>query len=428
MRDLPQADHRAALSLPAGRILLSAYACEPGLGSEASVGWNWALGLAQAGCRVHVITRRANQSRIESWAGSALPGELSFTYLDLPEWARRWKRGKRGVHLYYLLWQWAAGKCARELAAGGGFSLVHHVTFVTARFPSWMGGLGLPFVFGPVAGGETAPAALWRGLGLRAAAAETARLASTAWWQWSPSLRSTLKSAARVFATSDQTLAALPATGTAKREVMLGIGLDAVEGRPIRAATAGGGPLRVIYAGNFLYWKGMAYGLRAVAIAISEGADIRLTMVGDGPCASTWKSLCRELGLQTRTEWLPHVERSALLRTFAQQDVLLFPSLHDSGGMVVLEAMAAALPVVCLHLGGPGVMVDDDSGIRVAASSPGQVAADLAAALVRLSSDGDLVNRLGTAARIRAEGQFGWPSRIQLMLRVYSEVLADRAA
>jgi len=426
MNSSPQAVPReGAAWLPAGRVLLSAYACEPGLGSESSVGWNWALGLAQAGCRVHVITRTANRMRIEQWAGSALPGELNFTYLDLPAWARRWKRGKRGVHLYYLVWQWVAGRHARDVVAGGGFSLVHHVTFVTARFPSWMGRLGLPFVFGPVAGGESAPSALWRGLGPRAVVTEVARLASTAWWRWSPSLRLTLKSAARVFATSAQTLAALPQVGVAKREVMLGIALDSMAARPLRCAAQGGGPLRVVYAGNLLYWKGMEHGLRAVATAVSQGAHIELTMVGDGPCATRWQALAQQLGLEGRIVWRAQVDRSDFLGLLAKQDLLLFPSLHDSGGMVVLEAMAAGLPVVCLNLGGPGIMVDEHSGVRVPAQTPGQVVADLGTALAKLSRDRAMLDHMGTSARSRAEGQFGWASRIQSMLLVYREILGD---
>ena len=97
------------------RILLSAYACEPGRGSEAEVGWMWATELAAAGHEVWVITRTANRIAIEASLAEQHRPRLHFAYYDLPRWARGWKRGERGVHLYYALWQWGAYRTARVI-------------------------------------------------------------------------------------------------------------------------------------------------------------------------------------------------------------------------------------------------------------------------------------------------------------------------
>jgi len=50
------------------------------------------------------------------------------------------------------------------------------------------------------------------------------------------------------------------------------------------------------------------------------------------------------------------------MQLYPEFDLLLFPSLHDSGGMAVLEAMSFGLPVLCLDLGGPGISVDNTCG------------------------------------------------------------------
>ena len=139
------------------RILLSAYACEPGKGSEPEVGWLWATELADAGHEVWVITRQANRHAIEMNLGDQPRPRLHFVFYDLPAWARRWKRGARGVHLYYALWQWGAYRVAKRLTREINFDCVHHVTFVGMRAPSFMGLLGLPFFLGPVSGGESVP-------------------------------------------------------------------------------------------------------------------------------------------------------------------------------------------------------------------------------------------------------------------------------
>jgi hypothetical protein len=86
------------------KVLLSAYACEPGKGSEPGVGWNWVRQIAPF-AEVWVITRSNNREAIEkALAEEPLPN-VHWVYFDLPRWARFWKKGQRGVHLYYYLWQ-----------------------------------------------------------------------------------------------------------------------------------------------------------------------------------------------------------------------------------------------------------------------------------------------------------------------------------
>ena len=139
------------------KILLSAYACEPNKGSEPGVGWNWALALAQRGYDVHVLTRSNNRRAIEeALAPSNL--QLTFHYYDLPQILRFWKHWPGGIYLYYLLWQIGAYRVGKILHSTEQFSLVHHITFVSYRQPSFMGGLGIPFIFGPVGGRDHAPA------------------------------------------------------------------------------------------------------------------------------------------------------------------------------------------------------------------------------------------------------------------------------
>src|SRR3954451_7010481 len=81
------------------KLLVSAYACEPGKGSEPAVGWNWVQALVRRGYEVHVITRSNNRAAIESDAGSR-QRTLTFHYCDLPGWARAWKLRAGGIYVY----------------------------------------------------------------------------------------------------------------------------------------------------------------------------------------------------------------------------------------------------------------------------------------------------------------------------------------
>ena len=79
------------------RLLAFAYACEPDRGSEPGAGWSWARMLAAYG-DVTILTRSNNRAPIDA----ALPDvperdNLHFAYVDLPAWARFWKRGRQAA-------------------------------------------------------------------------------------------------------------------------------------------------------------------------------------------------------------------------------------------------------------------------------------------------------------------------------------------
>ncbi len=123
------------------------------------------------------------------------------------------------------------------------------------------------------------------------------------------------------------------------------------------------------------------------------------------------------------TVWgaLPRDECFGLL---GESHVLVHPSFHDSGGYATLEAMAAGRPVVCLDLGGPARQVTPRTGIAVAAHTPEQAQADLAAALVRLAGDRALRQSLGAAGRVRVDAHFALPAMLDAMAEHYRQLWA----
>lgn len=349
------------------KVLLSAYACEPGKGSEPGLGWHWALAIARRGHMVHVITRANNRKSIAvALASGELAGNLVFHYYDLPPRLRFWKRGQRGVHLYALLWQWGATQLALRLHARERFDLVHHVSFASIRLPSFMGRLGIPFILGPLGGGEIAPRALRRSYPLSGKLADSFRDLSNLLVRIDPLMCRTFASADQIWLRGPENRALIPAFNAHKIHHHIGLGIDAPP--PLTSRTSSG-TFRVLYVGRFLHWKGMHLGLPAFAEARrhlrERGQDITLTMVGAGPEERRWKAQAERLGIGSVVSWIAPVPQRALSDIYAAHDLLLFPSLHDSGGMVVLEAAAHGLPTLCLDRGGPGALVSDKTGIKI---------------------------------------------------------------
>ena len=385
------------------RVLLSAYACEPGRGSEPGVGWSWARELAALGHRVTVITRAANRQAIEQLP--QLPaGKLAFIYYDLPRWIQHGRGYPGGRALYYVLWQYFAARHIRRLFPAPPFDVVQHVTYVSVRYPSFMGSLGIPFWFGPVSGGETVPPGLRRRFSAKERWREWIRSVSNRLVPLDPLMRRTFRQAERILVTPD-TLSLVPRQWRHKASVQLAIGLSDDDLHNVRhKADRSSRHIHLLYVGRLLEWKGVDIAVRAVHIVKQSHPEVSLTIIGDGPARSRLAALSRELGLQQQVRWVGWLPRQALAHHYHTSDVLLYPSLRDSGGMVVLEALAHGLPVVCIGLGGPGIIVNSTCGrtIATAECGPDRLASRLADSLLEIFNTPDMLESLSYGATTRA--------------------------
>lgn len=408
------------------RVLLSAYACEPHKGSEPGVGWEWATRLARAGHQVCVLTRANNRAAIERTLAEDPIAGLRFVYYDLPRWSRAWKRGGRGVRLYYTLWQWGAYRLARELCRRERFDVAHHITFGVFRHPSFMAFLGVPFVFGPVGGGEHAPRLLRRSYPAYGHLADLARDLANWYARVDPVMHAVYRRTALTLCKTGQTLQCIPSRYRDRCRVSLEIGSashGALLAPPPRRRRPDGG-LRVLYVGRLVYWKGMHLGLAAFAQLLAAQPEARLTVIGSGPEQARLRELARRSGISHAITWFAWMERAAVMRAYRRHDVLLFPSLHDSSGNAVLEALSCGLPVVCFDCGGPALLVDDTCGFRAPTGEPAQAVGGLARALVTLAQDPALAQRMAHAARRRAQQEFSWERQVARMHGVYREAIA----
>jgi glycosyltransferase involved in cell wall biosynthesis len=388
------------------KLLVSAYACEPGKGSEPAVGWNWAQALVRRGYEVHVLTRTNNREAIEGDLDHQRPG-LTFHYYDLPGWMREWKHRPGGIYMYYLLWQAGAYRLARRLHAAARFDRVHHVTFASYRQPSLMGGLGIPFIFGPVGGGETMPAGFRPGLARRSRLSEAIRNAGNSLIALDPMMRRTFSKAEVIACTTPETMARIPAAYRVKCVIQPAIGIDAGEIQA-RRCNEPAAP-HFLFVGRLLYWKGLHLVFRAMARARVALPHIRLKIIGAGEDRAWLEAQARAAGVMDLLEWIASIPHAEIAREYGQSLALVFPSLHDSGGMVVLEALAAGLPVICLDLGGPGAIATPDCAIVVPArnSDETSVVEALALGMIRIATEPAFRARLEINAVNRAR-QLTW--------------------
>ena len=330
------------------KVLVSAYACDPDLGSEPGVGWTWALAAARDH-DVWVLTRAKNRGPIERVLRAAPEPSLRFVYLDLPERARWWKRGGLGERLYYVVWQLLARREARRLHAAVGFDVVHHVTFANVWLPALARLPDVPFVLGPVAGGQRVPVRLYRVLGVRGAMCELALLAARWSSRLNPLVRGGLQSAAVILANNEETSAALPRT--CRRRAVLCSNVVVPDELSEVDVEAAGRPIAV-YAGRLNRFKGVELAIRAIELA----PEWELLIVGEGPDKRRLRRMASRSVAGERIRFLPWLTRSALWETVGSCRTFLFPTLKEGAGQIAAEAQALGVPVVAFAQGGPALL------------------------------------------------------------------------
>ena len=184
-------------------------------------------------------------------------------------------------------------------------------------------------------------------------------------------------------------------------------GIDGQVFAPTDRAPAG--RLAITCIGTLHEVKGQRYLIDAAAELVRRRVDVGITFIGDGPDRQALEDRGRSLGIADRIEFLGLRTRTEVVALLGEADILVAPSVPTAGGkreglpVVLIEAMAAGVPVVASHLSGiPELVENEVTGLTV---PPGDSTA-IADAIARLAADPDLGQRLAEAGRTRVAAEF----------------------
>jgi glycosyltransferase involved in cell wall biosynthesis len=328
---------------------------------------------------------------------------------------------ERGIRLHYWLWMKEAYKQAAILYQQVHFDLVHHVSWSTIAVPPPFWKLPVPAVWGPVGGGQSFPPSFISHLRYNRIK-EFLRSLNLLLLPFSPTLRRSLASTRIALATNFETKNLLERAGASRVDLFLDCGVDLHPAPP--GPRAAGKQLTLLWAGRLEPQKGLAIALRAMAV--SKYLDSRLLVAGSGTEQVRMEDLARSLALGSRVEFLGRVPHETMEALFQRCDALVFTSLRDSFGSVVLEAMSYGLPVIALNHQGMRAFVPDEAGLKVSVNSPQQVISDLADAFDVLGLNPELKPAMSSAALAFGESQT-WKRRAEKMNELYAVAMNSPA-
>ena len=389
-----------------------------------------------------------------------VPEHLDRIHFVPDSWLHRflWKVSKPLPHSVYLvttgalshLWTQALQRReAKRLVREHRIDLVHEPIPISPKQPSMMFGVGAPVIIGPLNGGMTYPPAF---------AYMESRLVRSSLWL-SRVVANVMNRlipgklvADTIIVSNPRTRDALP-TGRRGRVVeLVANAVDMATWQPSAryaklfegpdgealsdaaaavAPSAAAAPVRFTFLGRLVDFKMVDLLLAAFKPVAVRFPDASLDIIGDGPDRPALEAVARELGLSGRVTFAGWMSPGQSAGRLGEADVLVFPSLRECGGAVVMEAMAVGLPVIAANWGGPADYVGaDGSGVLVEPAGKESFVRDLTEQMTKLAAFPDVRITMSKAARRRALTVFDWEARVDRLLEIYHSTLArnDTAA
>lgn len=403
-------------------VVVSSYSFAPRQGSESGTGWETVKTLSSV-YEVYVVCAKHYQSNFVPEDFTELKAKgITVVFFDHEPllWLLKLPGPVPWTKIYYLIWQKRAGKIFEKLIFDHKPVGLLHATWGTGRVTTSLVDKGVPVIFGPVGGFESGSPAIDRGLGIKNWISERLRR-----FHIKRSLRS--RTLSRMYEKIDLVLActqeseeSIRQLGARRIERMTNAGVSAEKAKmlgSLRQNYQESTELKLLFASRFVGWKGEELAIRAIAEV--NDRPVKLTMLGHGKNLHRCKKLAIQLKVTDRVEFIRYLpEWDDVWSLFANSDGFVFPSLHDSGGTSVLEAMAAELPVVCLDLGGPAEFIDSACGYKISAGPVSEVVSAMATAIRELHDFPEQRRKMGKEASRRCLALHTWDTRGTRLLTV----------
>jgi glycosyltransferase involved in cell wall biosynthesis len=332
------------------KILISAYAFHPKVltftGPDRGIlAWNLVDRLKRF-YDLWVITHSKNRDDVlEALSAGALP-KVNIHFINLPRCWRPLQKTSFGRRFCLFLWQRKAWKYARALHSEIHFDAVHHLTPEFDWIPSFIGAyLPIPFIWGPLGGGERIPRGLLSEYSVYERWREKWRLLGQWFGREYYARREGEKNAQSILVCNQETRMMFPKTDVRKIHFFPLSGVDSDPIKPDPKKARNQDIFRIITAGYLHKNNGFRLSIEAYALFSNRFPESDFVIFGEGPEQKTLERLIDDQKLESRVRIHPWIERKALHERMQDSDVFLSSAFLDRSGFFVVLAMSARLPV-----------------------------------------------------------------------------------
>jgi len=247
-------------------------------------------------------------------------------------------------------------------------------------------------------------------------------------FRYDPWLRGTYQAADKILLTAPYMLDILPTEYHNKVEFVAETAIDSEAFSDDPVDRSNDSEIVLLYVGRITPYKGLEFLLRALAMLPAHVTEkTRVEIVGSGE--DKYEQLCRQIVAQAdlshRVTFCGRRSKAEVLDHYRSADIFCFPTLAETTGNVLLEAMAMGLPIVSTNYGGPAAVVHPDAGILVEPDSPDSFSSGIAGALENLITNENLRRSMGEKARQHVIENLSWNAKGNQIADIYERLLKE---
>ena len=396
------------------RVLYVALSCGPNLGSEDAIGWHLPIAAARAGHDVTVLTREDKREEIQTFIDSH-PAQIypCYVYAPLGKLARLCKGPLYSVRA--ILWCRSIRPLLEQICAKAPFDIIHQITPVEFRALADYSGLNARTVVGPVGGGEYAPRQYRRYLKGEWHVELFRRVLNEVCVRCS-SFKKRVKAIDFIYFANRETERFFEDHSLEVKSFGLKteIGIEGESEEPAPNSIEAG-ELRILFVGRLVPRKGVELLLEACAKAGAAGLNFHLKICGDGKSRAGQESLAKDLGISDHVEFEGRVNRDQLAGFYRWTNIVAMPSLRETGGTVISEAISHHRPLICADSFGASLILDSKTAVLL---PPGSGSDEYAQALLGITNE-----LLGDLNFDEVESELIWNNKAARYVNKYRKII-----
>lgn len=396
--------------------LISAYSVNPYKGSEDSIGWNWVLQYEKnykEGDRIILLTKKFNEKDTRRGLKEFNIQHVELVIVDVPN-ALNWFREKHSAfhHMYYILWQHWAWLWVKH--SGIRFDVIHHVTMNDYRIPSELyKAKGAKVIWGPMGGAQVTPRPLkvYEKNQLVASFREFVNKSCS----WNPFYKKALRSYYKIYCINNETQKQISRIVGKDVPLMPELALrDEYKNLPIRKGN--NDILKIVFVGRLIGKKGIAFLVDALSLMPTD-MNWELLIFGDGDDRALIEKQIADSGIGKNVKLMGNRPLNQIAEAYQQADVFVLPSLRETSGNVLLEAMAYAVPIVAFDTSFCRLLKEVDCGVFVNTDQALEgIKEDWCKAIVTLGQDKELAKQMGLNGYKYVNSKLTWDEKYRIIV------------
>ena len=396
--------------------LISAYSVNPYKGSEDSIGWNWVLQYEKnykEGDRIILLTKKFNEKDTRRGLKEFNIQHVELVIVDVPN-ALNWFREKHSAfhHMYYILWQHWAWLWVKH--SGIHFDVIHHVTMNDYRIPSELyKAKGAKVIWGPMGGAQVTPRPLkvYEKNQLVASFREFVNKSCS----WNPFYKKALRSYYKIYCINNETQKQISRIVGKDVPLMPELALrDEYKNLPIRKGN--NDILKIVFVGRLIGKKGIGFLVDALSLMPTD-MNWELLIFGDGDDHALIEKQIADSGIGKNVKLMGNRPLNQIAEAYQQADVFVLPSLRETSGNVLLEAMAYAVPIVAFDTSFCRLLKEVDCGVFVNTDQALEgIKEDWCKAIVTLGQDKELAKQMGLNGYKYVNSKLTWDEKYRIIV------------